>query len=155
MSDSYQMVILLNGCNPVLLQEHLDNFGMKRCPIDNSLKIFGQKYALHIVRNMLLLKQNKFGQFLGSIEGINTKTLSIRLHELEDFGLIKRTIINSRPVQTEYSLTDKGMALEPILAQIAAFSATYEPKTIFNDGKPRKTVKQIFRTERLSEVYDY
>jgi DNA-binding HxlR family transcriptional regulator len=149
------MVILLNGCNPVLLQEHLENFGMKRCPIDNSLKIFGQKYALHIVRNMLLLKQNKFGQFLVSIEGINTKTLSIRLHELEDFGLIKRTIINSRPVQTEYSLTDKGMALEPILAQIAAFSSRYEPKTIFNDGKPRKTVKQIFRTERLSEVYDY
>ena len=149
------MAILLNGCNPVLLQEHLENFGMKRCPIDNSLKIFGQKYALHIVRNMLLLKQNKFGQFLVSIEGINTKTLSIRLHELEDFGLIKRTIINSRPVQTEYSLTDKGMALEPILAQIAAFSARYEPKTIFNDGKPRKTVKQIFRTERLSKVYDY
>jgi DNA-binding HxlR family transcriptional regulator len=149
------MAILLNGCNPVLLQEHLENFGMKRCPIDNSLKIFGQKYALHIVRNMLLLKQNKFGQFLVSIEGINTKTLSIRLHELEDFGLIKRTIINSRPVQTEYSLTDKGMALEPILAQIAAFSARYEPKTIFNDGKPRMTVKQIFRTERLSEVYDY
>ena len=56
---------------------------------------------------MLLLKQNKFGQFLGSIEGINTKTLSIRLHELEDFGIIKRTIIKSRPVQTEYSLTDK------------------------------------------------
>ena len=155
MLDSYQMVILLNGCNPVLLQEHLENFGMKTCPIDNSLKIFGQKYALHIVRNMLLLKQNKFGQFLGSIEGINTKTLSIRLHELEDFGLIKRTIINSRPVQTEYSLTDKGMALEPILAQIAAFSARYEPKTIFKDGKPRKTVKQIFRTECLSEVYYY
>jgi len=149
------MVILLNGCKPVLLQEHLENFGMKRCPIDNSLKIFGQKYALHIVRNMLLLKQNKFGQFLGSIEGINTKKLSIRLRELEDFGLIKRTIINSRPVQTEYSLTDKGMALEAILAQIAAFSARYEPKTIFSDGKSRKTVKQIFRTERLSEVYDY
>ena len=141
--------------NPVQLQEHLENFGMKTCPIDNSLKIFGQKYALHIVRNMLLLKQNKFGQFLGSIEGINTKTLSIRLRELEDFGLIKRTIINSRPVQTEYSLTEKGMALEPILAHIAAFSATYEPKAIFTDGRPRKTVKQIFRAERLSEVYDY
>lgn len=149
------MVILLNNSKPVQLQEHLENFGMKTCPIDNSLKIFGQKYALHIVRNILLLKQNKFGQFLGSIEGINTKTLSIRLHELEDYGIIKRTIINSRPVQTEYSLTDKGMALEPILAHIAAFSARYEPKTIFSDGRPRKTVKQIFRTERLSEVYDY
>jgi DNA-binding HxlR family transcriptional regulator len=140
---------------PVQLQEHLENFGMRTCPIDNSLKIFGQKYALHIVRNMLLLKQNKFGQFLGSIEGINTKTLSIRLHELEDFGLIKRTIINSRPVQTKYSLTEKGMALESILAHIAAFSARYESKVIFKDGRPRISVKQIFRAEHLSEVYDY
>ena len=141
--------------NPIQLQEHLENFGMKTCPIDNSLKIFGQKYALHIVRNMLLLKQNKFGQFIGSIEGINTKTLSIRLHELEDFGLIKRTIINSRPVQTKYSLTEKGMAIEPILAHIAAFSARYESKAIFKDGRPRISVKQIFRAEHLSEVYDY
>ena len=148
-------MVTLERNRPIQLEEHLQNFDMKACPIDNSLKIFGQKYALHIVRNMLLLKQNKFGQFLGSIEGINTKTLSIRLHELEDLGLIKRTIINSRPVQTEYSLTDKGMALEPILAHIAAFSARYESNTIFNDGKPRNTVKQIFRAERLSEVYDY
>ena len=65
------------------LQQHLENFGMKACPVDNSIKIFGQKYALHIVRNMLVLKQRRFGQFLKSIEGINTKTLSIRLHELK------------------------------------------------------------------------
>lgn len=148
-------MVILKRNRPIQLQEYLENFGMKACPIDNSLKIFGQKYALHIIRNMLLLKQNKFGQFLGSIEGINTKTLSIRLRELEDFGIIKRTIIKSRPVQTEYSLTDKGMALEPILAHIAAFSARYESNTIFNDGRPRNTVKQIFRAERLSEVYDY
>lgn len=128
---------------------------MKVCPIDNSLRIFGQKYALHIVRNMLILKQNRFGQFLGSIEGINTKTLSIRLRQLEDFGLVKRTLINSRPPQTEYSLTEKGMALEPILAHIAAFSSRYEPKTIFKDGRRRTTVKQIFGAERLSEIYDY
>jgi DNA-binding HxlR family transcriptional regulator len=128
---------------------------MKTCPIDHSLKIFGQKYALHIIRNMLLLKQNRFGQFLRSIEGINTKTLSVRLRELENVDLIKRNIINSRPPQTEYLLTNKGMALEPILAHIAAFSARYEPKIIFKDGKQRMTVKQIFGAEHLSEVYDY
>ena len=148
-------MVILKLNRPIQLEEHLENFDMKACPIDNSLKIFGQKYALHIVRNMLLLKQNKFFQFLGSIEGINTKTLSIRLRELEVFGLIKRTIIKSRPVQTKYSLTEKGMGLEPILAHIAAFSARYEPNTIFNDGRARNTVKQIFRAERLSEVYDY
>ena len=137
------------------LQQHLENFGMKACPVDNSLKIFGQKYALHIVRNMLVLKQRRFGQFLKSIEGINTKTLSIRLHELENSGVIKRKIIDSRPPQTEYSLTDKGMALEPILADIATFSTRFEPKRVFKDERTRMTIKQIFKTERLSEIYDY
>ena len=148
-------MVILRVRNMIELQEHLKNFGMVACPVDNSLKIFGQKYALHIVRNMVVLKQKRFGQFLGSIEGINTKTLSIRLRELEDFGIIKRTIIPSRPVQTEYSLTDKGMALEPLLADIATFSTSYESKSVFKDGRPRKTIKQIFRTDRLSEIYDY
>ena len=141
--------------NMMELQQHLENFGMKACPVDNSLKIFGQKYALHIVRNMLVLKQRRFGQFLKSIEGINTKTLSIRLHELENSGVIKRKIINSRPPQTEYSLTDKGMALEPILAHIATFSTRFEAKREFKDERPRMTNKQIFKTERLTEIYDY
>lgn len=149
------MVISLGVRNVIQLQQHLENFGMKACPVDNSLKIFGQKYALHIIRNMIVLKQNRFGQFLKSIEGINTKTLSIRLREMEDSGLIKRTIIPSRPVQTEYSLTDKGKALEPILSDVATFSTMYEPKNVFKDGRPRTTIKQIFRAERLSEIYDY
>lgn len=139
------------------LEDHLAKFGMKSCPIDNSLRIFGQKYALHIIRNLLLLKQSKFGQFLKSIEGINSKTLSIRLRELEDSGLIKRTIIPGRPVHTQYSLTEKGMALEPILSQLVLFSSRYEPKTVFEDGRPRMTINQIFnvhrRAENLSEIY--
>jgi DNA-binding HxlR family transcriptional regulator len=146
---------MLRVDRPVDLEKHLENFDMRTCPINNSLKIFGQKYALHILRNMLLLKQNRFGQFLGSIEGINTKTLSIRLRELEAAGIINRIITPGRPPQTQYSLTDKGMAIEPILTQIAAFSARYEPKTIFKNGRPRSSVKQIFRAERLSQVYNY
>jgi NAD(P)-dependent dehydrogenase (short-subunit alcohol dehydrogenase family) len=58
-----------------------------------------------------------------------------------------------RTVQTEYSLTDKGMALEPLLVVIAAFSTRYE--RVFKDGRPRMSIKQIFRTDRLSEIYDY
>jgi DNA-binding HxlR family transcriptional regulator len=139
---------------PIQLEKQLENFGMKICPIDNILRIFGHNYALHIIRNILLLKQNRFSQLLRSIEGINTKTLSIRLRALENFGLIKRTIVNRRPVQTEYSLTEKGMALEPILAHIAAFSARYDPKKIFKDGKSRNSIQQIFNADSLSIEYD-
>ncbi len=137
----------------ITLKEHLKNWGLKGCPINNSLKIFQQKFALNIIRNMMLLKQTKFNQFLGSIEGINTKTLSIRLKELDEYGLIERKVTQQRPLQVEYSLTKKGNALESILAHMAEFSFQYEPEKIFRDKKPRH-VKQYFGTEILSEVYD-
>ena len=137
----------------ITLKEHLKNWGLKGCPINNSLKIFQQKFALNIIRNMMLLKQSKFGQFLGSIEGINTKTLSIRLKDLEGYGLIERNVTQQRPLQVEYSLTKKGKALDPILALMAEFSFQYEPEKIFRDKKPRH-VKQYFGTEILSEIYD-
>jgi len=137
----------------ITLKDHLKNWGLKGCPINNSLKIFQQKFALNIIRNMMLLKQTKFNQFLGSIEGINTKTLSIRLKELDEYGLIERKVTQQRPLQVEYSLTKKGKALDPILALMAEFSFQYEPEKIFKDKKARH-VKQYFGTEYLSEIYD-
>ena len=137
----------------ITLKDHLKNWGLKGCPINNSLKIFQQKFALHIIRNMMMLKQSKFSQFLGSIEGINTKTLSIRLKELEEYGLIERNVTQQRPLQVEYSLTKKGKALDPILALMAEFSFQYEPEKIFRDKKP-KHVKQYFGTKHLSKLYD-
>jgi len=137
----------------ITLKEHLKNWGMKGCPINNSLKIFQQKFALNIIRNMMLLKQSKFSQFLGSIEGINTKTLSIRLKDLEGYGLIERNVTQQRPLQVEYSLTKKGKALDPILSLMAEFSFQYEPEKIFKDKKPRH-VKPYFGTEYLAEIYD-
>jgi DNA-binding HxlR family transcriptional regulator len=144
---------MLQVSQTLTLQEHLDNWGMKGCPINNSLKIFQQKFALNIIRNIMLLKQTKFNQFLGSIEGINTKTLSIRLKELEEYGLIKRNVTQGRPLKVEYTLTEKGNAINSILAQMAEFSFQYEPEKIFKDKKPRH-VKQYFGTEFLSEIYD-
>lgn len=135
------------------LDEHLDKWDLKCCPIDNSMKIFGQKFALHIIRNILMLKQNKFSQFLRSIEGINTKTLSIRLKELEDYGIIQRKVTQIRPLTVEYLLTDKGKALEPIIVKIGEFSMIHDAKIVFKDKKP-KTVKRLFGSEILSKIYD-
>jgi DNA-binding HxlR family transcriptional regulator len=116
---------------------------MKRCPIDRSIKVVGKKFTLHILRNMILLKQNRFNQFLESIEGISTKTLSIRLRQMEENGLITKTVIRGRPIQTEYSLTEKGKTLEPVLDLLGEFSMKYEPKIIFKDWKQRSN--ELFR----------
>ena len=137
----------------VELKQHLKEFGMKNCPIDNSLKIIGKKFTMHILRNILLLKQKKFNEFLRSIEGINTKTLSIRLKEMESAGLIERKIIDERPLRVEYTLTEKGKSLEPILVQMAKFCLKLDSKKIFPKEKPM-TVTQAFGTERLSKIWD-
>jgi DNA-binding HxlR family transcriptional regulator len=143
---------LLTQGNGIALADHLKRWGMKVCPMDRSLKILGQRYALHIMRNMILLKQNRFTQFLDSIEGISTKTLSIRLQQLEEYGLIERRVIPGRPAHTVYSPTKKGMDVQRILAEIASFSIKYEPEIIFVDKRPRKN---IFGGKSYSEVYHF
>jgi DNA-binding HxlR family transcriptional regulator len=116
---------------------------MKCCPVDNTFKIVGKKFTIHILRNMTLLHQNRFNQFLESIEGINPKTLSLRLKEMEKSGLIKRNVYHETPIRIEYSVTEKGKALKPIIMQMAAFSMKYCSCDVFKDGRPR-TVEQVF-----------
>ncbi|NHI02524.1 Transcriptional regulator, HxlR family [Candidatus Nitrosotalea sp. TS] len=112
-------------------------------PIDNTFAIIGKKFTVHILRNMTRLNQSRFNEFLDSIEGINPKTLSARLREMGKNGLIERKIYPGTPVKIEYSMTDKGKALTPILEQMAAFSMQYCAKDVFKDGKPR-AFKQVF-----------
>ena len=116
---------------------------MKACPIDNTFKIIGKKFTVHILRNITQLGPNRFNEFLESIEGINPKTLSARLREMEKNGIIERSVFPGTPVKIEYSITKKGNALKPILEQMAAFSMQYCSKDVFKDGKPR-TFKQVF-----------
>lgn len=94
---------------------------------------------------MLHYGQTRFNQFL-EIEDINAKILSARLKEMERDGLITRQIFHETPVRIEYSLTEKGKALEPVLNQMAAFSMQYCAKDVFKDGKVRKP-EQVYGYE--------
>ena len=87
---------------------------MKSCPIDNTFRIIGKKFTIHILRNMLIWFKTRFNQFLDSIEGINPKTLSVRLSEMEKSGMIKRKVFAETPIRIEYSITEKGIALRPV-----------------------------------------
>jgi len=115
----------------------------KCCPIDNTFRLVGKKFTLHIIRNMIMLNQTRFSQFLESVEGINPKTLSVRLHEMEKSGLIKRQVYPDTPIRIEYTITEKGKELKSIIMQMAAFSMRYCSSDVFKDGKPR-TLEQIF-----------
>jgi DNA-binding HxlR family transcriptional regulator len=121
-----------------------DNIKMKSCPIENTFKIIGKKFTVLILRNMIYSKQNRFNQLLNSIEEGNPKTLSIRLREMEKSGLIKRNVYyHEAPVRIEYYPTEKGLALQPILDMMAAYSMQYCSKDVFKDAKPRD-FKEIY-----------
>ena len=105
---------------------------MKRCPLDNTSRIIGKKFTLLILRNMMS-NQTKFSQFIESIEGLNPKTLSVRLKEMEKNGLVYRKVYHETPIRIEYYLTEKGKALKSVLDQMAGFSARYCPEDVFRD----------------------
>jgi DNA-binding HxlR family transcriptional regulator len=107
---------------------------LKSCPVDNTFKIIGKKFTVLILRNMIYFKHKHFNEFLNSIEGINSNTLSTRLREMERNKLIERRIFHESPVRIEYHLSEKGKDLLPILEQMAAFSMKHAPE-IFRIGK--------------------
>jgi DNA-binding HxlR family transcriptional regulator len=115
--------------------------GMIRCPLDNTFSLIGKRFTVHILRNMMS-NQTRFNQFIETIDGINPKTLSTRLKEMEKNGLIQRKIYHETPVRIEYDLTQKGKNLKPILDEMALFSARFCVKDVFRNGKPR-TYKEI------------
>ena len=117
---------------------------IKNCPVDNTFKIIGKKFTFHIVRNIAMRNQTRFNEFLATIEGINPKTLSLRLKELEETGIIQRRVYDEVPIRIEYTLTKKGKDLQGIIDQMAAFSMKHYPKKIFKDGQ-RRNYKQVFK----------
>ncbi|MGH9876735.1 MAG: winged helix-turn-helix transcriptional regulator, partial [Nitrososphaerales archaeon] len=106
---------------------------MKCCPVDNTFRVVGKKFTVLILRDMMNFHKSRFNQFLESVEGINPKTLSVRLREMEKNGLIQRKVYPETPIRIEYHVTEKGKALKPILEQMAAFSMQYCCEDVFKD----------------------
>lgn len=80
-------------------------------------KALGCKWTFHIIR-LLKLKSHRFNELKKSIENIPATTLSIRLKELEQEGIVRREVQNTIPVTVEYHLTEKGQKLVRIISEI-------------------------------------
>ena len=117
----------------------MDN--IKCCPIDHTFSLIGKRFTIHILRDMMMFDKTRFNQLLDSVEDANPKTLSIRLKEMEQTGLISREVYDETPIRIEYHLTEKGKQLRPILEQMAAFSIRFCSNIVFKDKKPR-TLRQ-------------
>ena len=115
---------------------------LKVCPIYNTFDLIGKKFTILILRDMMLYGKTRFNELLHSVENINSKSLSLRLREMEHDGLIKKHVFLEIPLRVEYELTEKAKNLKPILEQMGEFSTKYCASDVFKDKRPR-SFKQV------------
>lgn len=106
------------------------------CPANAALSLLNERWTLHIVRALLGGKQ-RFNELARAL-GLNPATLRERLRALEDEGVVIRTVVSSVPLNVEYALTEKGMALHGIFEALTQWGREWmRPKGAeWADGSP-------------------
>ena len=110
--------------NQVVSKENILLINENNCPIRTVLDILGGKWAFSIVYSLLEGKK-RFKELERSIEGINTRMLVKELKSMEENKIIIREAFATIPPTVEYSLTEKGKKLEPILAELYKWGLEY------------------------------
>lgn len=114
------------------------------CPISYSLEVFGDRWTLLILRDLVLQEKQRYREFLGSDEGIASNILSDRLKRLEDAGIVTRQPDPDDGRQILYAVTPKGRSLLPVLLELAAWGATYDKET----GAPSRFAECFYADRR-------
>ncbi len=107
------------------------------CPAMESLGLFGQKWALLIIRDLALYPGITFGQLSSRSQGITQRTLFIRLGELRSEGPALRTAGGSDSRVLRCDLTEKGKDVIPIMMAKASYCFRHLSGSMFQDGEPR------------------
>ncbi|CAM1345649.1 winged helix-turn-helix transcriptional regulator [Tenacibaculum amylolyticum] len=93
-----------------------------KCPITSALDILGDKWSLVIIKQMLFEGKTTFKDFVESTEAIATNILTSRLKMLEEFDIIEKHKLPTNKKTNLYLLTDKGLALTPVLIEMTLWS---------------------------------
>ncbi|HEX3435319.1 MAG TPA: helix-turn-helix domain-containing protein [Pseudacidobacterium sp.] len=96
------------------------------CPVNISLEVFGDRWSLLIVRDLMVRGFRQFKQFLEAGEGIATNVLADRLKNLEAAGVIHIETEETDGRKLNYRLTEKGIDLAPVLLELLVWGARHE-----------------------------
>lgn len=124
------------------------------CPISSSLDVWGDKWSLLIVRDLMFSRQCTYGDFLKSDEKIATNILASRLLMLEQNGIITKQDHPESKAKVLYKLTEKGIDLMPLLIEINLWAEKYSviPESQAVILKAVKKDKEGFIKEKIKEL---
>lgn len=100
--------------------------GSGKCPIHFALEVFGDKWSLLIIRDIVFKGKSCYGEFLHSPEGVSTNILANRLAKLEANEILTKTRDPENLAKFQYDLTQKGLDLIPVLLAMTEWSAKYD-----------------------------
>ncbi len=95
------------------------------CPVETTLSLIGDKWKVLILRD-LLGGTKRFGKLKKSVGGVSQKVLTAQLRDMEENGLVNRKVYAEVPPRVEYSLTELGLSLKPILDAMLNWGEEYK-----------------------------
>ena len=100
---------------------------LPHCDVELTVTLISDRWKILILRD-LLTGTKRFGELKKSVSGISQKVLTAHLRSMEDDGLVNRKIYAQIPPRVEYSLTETGWSLKPVLDALAQWGETYRCK---------------------------
>nr|WP_144363249.1 helix-turn-helix domain-containing protein [Lacrimispora amygdalina] len=97
------------------------------CPVETTLTLIGDKWKVLILRD-LMPGTKRFGELKKSVGNVSQKVLTAQLRAMEESGLVNRKVYAEVPPRVEYSLTELGKSLKPILDSMRAWGEAYKDK---------------------------
>lgn len=101
------------------------------CPVATTVSLIGSKWKLLIMRN-LLGRPWRFNELQKSIDGISQKALTEALRSMEADGIVRRTVYPEVPPRVEYSLTELGESMRPIIKAMEKWGSAYKEQINYN-----------------------
>ena len=105
----------------------MENKTLPACPVETTLTLIGDKWKVLILRD-LLDGTKRFGELKKSIGSVSQKVLTAQLRDMEESGLVERTVYAQVPPRVEYALTPTGYSLKPILDAMWSWGEDYKKK---------------------------
>ncbi len=110
-------------------------FDENSCPVTATMRVMGGKWKIILINSIYITSPARFGELKRSVVGITQSMLTSQLRELEDDGIITRKIYAEIPPRVEYTLTEFGLTLSPIIQSMADWGKQYR---LNNELKKKK-----------------
>lgn len=104
------------------------------CPVETTLTLIGNKWKVLIIRD-LLPGTKRFGELKKSLGKVSQKVLTAQLRDMEASGLVNRKVYAEVPPKVEYTLTETGYSLKPVLRAMESWGWEYKAKNQGNGEK--------------------